>query len=216
MLLAALPLTANGKVDRQALSAAADPAAAEEAAVPLRPLTQAEEVVAGIFARLLGIPPIADPDADFFELGGHSLLATRALSLLRQAFGIDLELRALFDERTVSRLARRIAERTGSGGTPVLPGDLAVPPAVLAGGEAGMPLSFAQQRLWFLDRLLGASATYNIPAVFDLEGALRPEALGAALDEILRRHQVLRTVFRVEDGQPVQVVQPFKAQRSPP
>jgi amino acid adenylation domain-containing protein len=216
VFLAALPLTANGKVDRQALSAAADPGdAGSFAGAPLRPLTTVEETVAGIFAQLLGIPPIADPDADFFELGGHSLLATRALSQLRRAFGIDLELRALFDERTVSRLARRIAERTGSGGAPVLLGGLAVPPAAPVGGEAGMPLSFAQQRLWFLDRLLGASATYNLPWVFRLRGPLAPAALATALNEIARRHEPLRTVFRAAEGEPVQVVLPWEPQGLP-
>ncbi len=209
VLLAALPLTANGKVDRQALSAAA-PDLAAEAGAPLRPLTQAEEVVAGIFARLLGIPRLADPDADFFELGGHSLLATRALSLLRQAFGIDLELRALFDERTVSRLARRIAARAGSGAV-----SFAAAPHALPDGQERTPLSFAQQRLWFLDRLLGSAATYNIPWVFHLRGPLAPAALAAALNEIARRHEPLRTVYRAVEGEPVQVVLPWAARELP-
>ena len=212
VLLAALPLTANGKVDRQALSGAAgaDPEAAEVAGAPLRPLTQVEEVVAGIFAQLLGMPFIADPDADFFELGGHSLLATRALSRLRRAFGIDFELRTLFDERTVSRLARRIAERAGA--------DAATPDTALQvfpESDAGMPLSFAQQRLWFLDRLLGASATYNIPWVLHLHGPLAPAAIAAALDEIARRHEPLRTVYRGAEGEPAQVVLPWEPRELP-
>ncbi|HEU4556496.1 MAG TPA: amino acid adenylation domain-containing protein, partial [Longimicrobium sp.] len=138
----------------------------------------------------------------FFELGGHSLLATRVVSRVRDAFAIELPLRALFEGPTVAELAGRVEEMRRTG-LPVLP------PVVPAERTGALPLSFAQERLWFIDRLEPGSATYNLPAAVRLTGALDEAALERALGEIVRRHEALRTVFAEVDGAPVQVIAAF-------
>jgi amino acid adenylation domain-containing protein/non-ribosomal peptide synthase protein (TIGR01720 family) len=195
-----LPLTRNGKVDRRALpapDAGARPVRAYEA-----PRTPTEEVLAGVWAQVLRLERVGRDDP-FFELGGHSLLATRVVSRVRQLFACELPLRALFEAPTVAGLAARIDEavRTGSTGS-------AVPPLVPSGLDGPAPLSFAQERLWVLDQMEPGSAAYNIPAALRLRGALDVAALERALSEIVRRHQVLRSVFRAVDGRPVQTVMP--------
>src|SRR6185436_4005963 len=132
-------------------------------------------------------------DDDFFALGGHSLLATRVLSRVQNALGVVVPLRALFEGPTVAELAARVdALRQG--------GARALPPVVPVDRDRPLPLSFAQERLWFLDRLAGGSAQYNLPAALRLIGALDAAALERALGEIVRRHESLRTVFREVDG----------------
>ncbi|HSF41436.1 MAG TPA: amino acid adenylation domain-containing protein, partial [Thermoanaerobaculia bacterium] len=210
VFLESLPLTPNGKVDRRALQEIApssDPSAGwEEGYQP--PRTPVEEVLAGIWARVLGVPRVGVHD-DFFHLGGHSLLATQVASRVRQAFSVELPVRALFEDRTLSELARRIEEERlreqGIAGEPIGPR----PP----GDEA--PASFSQARLWFLDRLQPGSALYNIPAALSLDGPLAADVLARAVDEVLRRHEALRTTFRAVGGEPVQVVQPFRPRGLP-
>jgi len=198
VVLERLPLATNGKVDRRALPAP-DFAAGREAWAA--PRTPAEEILAGIFAEVLKVPRVGAHD-DFFALGGHSLLATRVIWRVREAFEVELPLRALFEGPTVSRLAERV-EALRHEGEPQLP-----PVIPVARGEAP-PLSFAQERLWFLDRLEPDSGFYNIPAPLRLGGALDVEALERTLGELLRRHESLRTSFPEMGGAPVQRIAPF-------
>jgi amino acid adenylation domain-containing protein len=193
-----LPLTPSGKVDRRALPAPDHAAGADGYVAPRTP---AEEVLAEIWAEMLRLERVGVEES-FFELGGHSLLATRVVSRVRQVFGVELPLRALFEGPTVAQLAGRVEEMRRAG-LPVLP------PVVPVDRDRPLPLSFAQERLWFLDRLEGGSAQYNIPAALRLAGALDAAALERSLGEIVRRHEMLRAVFREVDGSPVQVIVPF-------
>jgi amino acid adenylation domain-containing protein len=205
--LAALPLTPNGKLDRKALPA---PDVAEGAAGGAKeglfraPRGVFEELVAGIWGEALGGVEIGVED-NFFDLGGHSLLAMRVASRLRSALGFELPLRALFEAPTVAELARLLAAiaRGGQGGATAVPG---LPPITRqpVGGEA--PLSFAQRRLWFLDQLTPGSTAFSLLAPLDLTGPLDPAALAAALAEVMRRHEALRTVFVKRGGEPWQRV----------
>ncbi|WP_420126163.1 amino acid adenylation domain-containing protein [Longimicrobium sp.] len=193
-----IPLTPNGKLDVKALPAP-DLASAEEKYVA--PGTPAEEVLAGIWAEVLRLERVGVEDS-FFELGGHSLLATRVVSRVREVFAVELPLRALFEGPTVARLAARV-EELRQAELPVLP------PVVPVQRTAPLPLSFAQERLWFIDRLEPESTVYNIPVARRFAGALDARAFERALGEIVRRHEALRTVFREVDGSPVQVIAPF-------
>ncbi|HEX2252377.1 MAG TPA: condensation domain-containing protein, partial [Thermoanaerobaculia bacterium] len=189
VLLPELPLTPNGKVDRRALPAPEGRPAERELVAPRTPV---EAAVAEIWAELLRTGPLGIDD-DFFELGGHSLLATRVVSRLKERFAVDLPLRALFEAPTVAGLAALVAGLERSREEALVPGET---------GPA--PLSFGQQRLWFLDRLEPGSSAYNVPVAVRLTGALEVEPLRRALEEIVRRHAVLRTRFREIDGEPVQ------------
>ncbi|MEW5927747.1 MAG: non-ribosomal peptide synthase/polyketide synthase [Gemmatimonadota bacterium] len=197
VVLEALPLTGSGKVDRRALPA---PDSAGGAREYVAPRTPAEEVLAGIWGEVLHAERVGAED-DFFALGGHSLLATRVVSRVREAFGVELPLRALFEAPTVEGAAARIeALQADGGGTP------APPLVALPRDGRPLPLSFAQQRLWFIDRLEPGSAAYNMPFALRLRGPFDPAVLERAVTEIVRRHETLRTVFAVVDGGPVQVV----------
>jgi surfactin family lipopeptide synthetase A len=193
-----LPLSPNGKIDRKALPT---PDLASE--TPGEQLagsrTPEEEILVGICARVLGLECVS-PWANFFELGGHSLLATQVMSQVRDVFGVELPLRSLFESPTVVGLAEHVREarRTGSG--------LKSPPIVPVARDVEPPLSFAQQRLWFMDQLVPGSASYNIPFAFRLEGGLDTGALEESLAEIVRRHEALRTTFHLAGEQPVQRV----------
>jgi acyl carrier protein len=158
-----------------------------------------EARLAKIWAKLLGISP-PGRDESFFELGGHSLLATRLLSRLRQTFGVDLPLRAVFEAPTVSGLAALIDVAQASETAEELP--------LVRAGVTTAPLSFAQERLWFLDRLQPGSPLYNLPAVLRLTGALATGALQQSFTEIVRRHSVLRTTFIEEDDETLQSISP--------
>ncbi|HYR08202.1 MAG TPA: amino acid adenylation domain-containing protein, partial [Longimicrobium sp.] len=193
-----IPLTPNGKLDVKALPALDLASAGERYVAPRTPV---EEVLAEIWAEVLRLERVGVRDS-FFELGGHSLLATRVVSRIRAVFGVELPLRALFEGPTVAELAGRVEEMRRAG-LPVLP------PVVPTGRAGALPLSFAQERLWFLDRLEPGGTTYNIPAAWRGGGALDQAALERALGEVVRRHEALRTTFTEVDGSPVQVIAPF-------
>ncbi|HEV3049541.1 MAG TPA: amino acid adenylation domain-containing protein, partial [Longimicrobium sp.] len=193
-----LPLTANGKLDRRALP---EPEAVESESRPVAPRTPTEELLAQIWAEVLRVDSVGMND-DFFALGGHSLLATRLLARVQNALGVVLPLRALFEGPTVAALAQRV-EEIRRAGVPALP------PIVRVDRARPLPLSFSQERLWFLDRLEGGSASYNLPAALRLTGVLDAAALEQSLGEIVRRHEVLRTVFREVNGDAVQAIVPF-------
>ncbi|MGZ3457554.1 MAG: amino acid adenylation domain-containing protein, partial [Archangium sp.] len=198
VVLEALPLTSNGKVDRKAL-----PAPEAERLVEgtlAAPRTPAEELLAGIWARVLGVERVGIHD-DFFELGGHSLLATQVVARIRDTFQVEVPLSLLFAAPTVARLAERMEEaraRQGVRAAPLCPSDRNGP----------LPLSFAQQRLWFLDQLEPGGHAYNIPVALHMRGALDVRALQRGFDELVRRHESLRTSFGSEAGQPLQVISP--------
>jgi amino acid adenylation domain-containing protein len=194
--LAALPLTANGKVDRKALPA---PEATSDGEVAYRaPTGLVEETLCAIWAEVLRVPRVGVDD-NFFELGGHSLVATQVVARARTKLGVELEIRTLFEAPTIAGLAARIGAPKGADA----PHEPSIPRAARDGE---LPLSFAQERLWFLDQLEPESAAYNIPAAVRLVGRLDAAALEASLVEIVRRHEVLRTTFDAVRGRPVQIV----------
>jgi amino acid adenylation domain-containing protein len=196
--LQALPLNSSGKVDRRALPAPEYAAAADASVAPRTPV---EGVLAGIWAQVLRLERVGVHE-NFFELGGHSLLATRVTSRIREALQVEPPLRALFEAPTVAGLAERVeALRRAE-----LPPLSAVVPVERDGP---LPLSFAQDRLWFLYSLEPESPFYNIPTALRLTGALDVGALERAVGEIVRRHEALRTTFQERGGQVVQVIVPF-------
>ncbi|MFN6560839.1 MAG: amino acid adenylation domain-containing protein [Nostoc sp. ChiSLP01] len=194
VVLEALPLTPNGKVDRRALPAP------EQTQQPLSetfipPRTFVEEMVVNIWSKILGIEHIGIND-NFFELGGHSLLATMVIARLREAFGIELPLRCLFEAPTVASLSDRIGR---------IDQKLQAPPIQQVSRDRELPLSFAQQRLWFLDQLQPGNA-YNIPIGVRLFGVLNIVALEQSFQEVINRHEALRTVFTTVADRPIQVI----------
>ncbi len=202
--LDALPKSSSGKIDRRALQAIAAQEDGQPAA-PVRALrTPVEEIVAGAWAEVLGVERVG-PGESFFDLGGHSLLAGRVLARLRTVFGVDLPLQTFFREPTVDGLARRVEEARRAGGDPGLP---PIQRLSQEAREGPIPLSFAQQRLWFFDRLAPGSALYNMPVPMAIQGPLDVATLAAAVGEIVRRHESLRTVFTVEGDEPAQTVLP--------
>ncbi|HEU4557353.1 MAG TPA: condensation domain-containing protein, partial [Longimicrobium sp.] len=186
------------KLDRRALSAPDYTAGMDRYVAPRTPM---EEVLAGVFAEVLGLERVGVEES-FFELGGHSLLAMLVISWLRELFDVELPVRELFEGPTVAELAKAVEEMRRAE-LPVLP------PVVPVERTGALPLSFAQERLWFIDRLEPGSTTYNIPAAWRLRGALDVAVLERSLGEIVRRHETLRTVFGEVDGSPVQVIAPF-------
>ncbi|HEY2740310.1 MAG TPA: amino acid adenylation domain-containing protein, partial [Thermoanaerobaculia bacterium] len=200
--IAALPLTANGKVDRKWLAERAPRPGAQAASGSwLTRLTPAQELLAGLFAEVLGIEEVGG-EADFFALGGHSLLATQLMARVRAVFDIELPVRALFEQPTVAGLDQEIerVSRLGRG--------LIAPPIGRAPRDGALPLSFAQQRLWFIDHLAPGSAAYNVPLPLRIDGPLGVGLLAGALDAIVARHEALRTRFLVSAGKPAQVIDP--------
>ncbi|QSQ23762.1 amino acid adenylation domain-containing protein [Pyxidicoccus parkwayensis] len=199
--LEALPISSSGKVDRDALpepGAEHQPASANHVA----PRTPVETALAGMWMELLELERVGAHD-NFFELGGHSLLATQVISRIRARFGVELPLRTLFSAPTLEGLAAQVEAALGDASA-----STQAPAPRRAERTGSIPLSFAQQRLWFLDQLEPGTSHYNVPAGLRLEGALDTRALQLAFDELLRRHESLRTTFRAEQGEPVQVIAP--------
>ncbi|HKV13301.1 MAG TPA: amino acid adenylation domain-containing protein, partial [Thermoanaerobaculia bacterium] len=182
--LPALPWTASGKLDRRALAKIAPAATPEPSEAPRTPM---EEVLAGLWASVLGVERVGISD-NFFDLGGHSLLATQLVSRVREAFGVEIPLRILFEVPTVAALAARIA--AGGEGR-------VLPPVVPVPRDGFPPLSFAQERLWVLDQLEPGMVAYNLPTGLRLVGRLRPDVLARAFSAISCRHEALRTTFAV-------------------
>jgi amino acid adenylation domain-containing protein len=195
--LEALPRTPSGKLDRRALPAPPRPEAEGGAA----PRTPVEEVLAGIWAELLGVDRV-DRGADFFALGGHSLLAGRLVARVQEALGVEVPLRAVFEGTTLEAFARAVREAAEGGE------DGARAALVPAGRDGPLPLSSSQERLWFLDRLRPGNAAYHLPGAVRLCGALDEGALRRSMDELVGRHEALRTSFGVAEGRPVQRVHP--------
>ena len=196
VFLPALPLTSNGKLDRSALPAPTLSSPIEYVGAR----TPVEETVMQIWTELLGVDRISVDD-NFFDLGGHSLMATRVISRVRQSLGVELPVRVLFESPTIAKLAQRIniARRKESVAAPDL--------APAADGER--PLSFSQEGLWFVHELLPSSAAYNMPLVLRLDGPLDAERLRCCLNQVVGRHESLRTRFETVDRRPVQVVVPL-------
>ncbi|HXO18881.1 MAG TPA: amino acid adenylation domain-containing protein, partial [Thermoanaerobaculia bacterium] len=205
VVLPALPLLPNGKVDRKAL-----PAPEQEGAgaagydAPRGPM---EELLAGIWSELLRVGRVGIHDS-FFALGGHSLLATQVMSRVREVLGVEVPLRRLFEAPTVAGLAAQVeraqeAKAAGRGER-----RLAAPPLVRRQEEGHSPASFPQERLWFLDQLGVGGAAYHLPNALRLSGRLDRPALAAALNELVRRHESLRTTFSTAGADVVQVVAP--------
>ncbi|MEW6734140.1 MAG: amino acid adenylation domain-containing protein [Acidobacteriota bacterium] len=200
VVLAALPLTPSGKVNRRALPIpeVIRPELRENFIAARNPI---EEMIAAIWARVLGLENIGIND-NFFELGGHSLLATQIISRVREAFNLEIPLRSLFESPTVAGLAKRVEQSLGREQN-----QWTIPiPIISRTGE--LPLSFAQQRLWFFSQLESNNSFYNLPGVLRLIGLLNVAALQESINEIVRRHESLRTSFQTINGRPVQVIAP--------
>ncbi|NEO70809.1 amino acid adenylation domain-containing protein, partial [Moorena sp. SIO3H5] len=184
--LETLPLTPNGKVDKKALPAPEGVFTSVEEYVA--PRTPTEEIIANIFASVLGVPNVGIHD-NFFEIGGHSLLATQLISQLRLTFNREIPLRQVFESPTIAELEPKLTQLLTT------ENQLSLPPIQPRTDREKLPLSSAQERLWFLNQLEGISATYNIPAALKITGNLAINALEQALSEIINRHEVLRTRF---------------------
>lgn len=198
VMLDEMPLTATGKIDRRALPAPSQERTDLQAEF-VAPRNPAEEILAGIWSQILEVNQIGVHD-NFFEVGGHSLIATKLVSRIRDAFEVELPLRALFEQPTIAGLANVIEE------TRHKEQNLNIPPIRRVSREELLPLSFGQQRLWFLDQLTPGSSLYNIPDVLRLNGELNIPALELSIQEIVRRHESLRTTFLTTEGQPQQVI----------
>jgi len=196
--LDAMPLTPNGKIDRKALPA---PDFAQNAKAYVAPRTPDEQRMAAIWADVLKLERIGIHD-DFFELGGHSLLATQLVSRIAATFQVRVSLHEIFDAPSLIEMVHRVAPASAVDETPPQT------PAPL--GET-FPLSFAQQRLWLLDQFEGRNAAYNMPVTLRLKGELQREALQRALNDVVQRHDVLRTCFESLDDAPVQRILPRMA-----
>ena len=191
-----LPLTANGKLNKRAL-----PAPEYQDSDHYRaPTTPTEEILAAIYTHILGLQHVGINDS-FFDLGGDSLSAMRVIAAINTSLDADLTVRAMFDTPTVAQLATHIGKDACR----------RQPLVAAAARPERIPLSYAQNRLWFLDQFEGGVATYNMPTAFRISGALDVEALGAALDDVIARHESLRTIFPDIDGVPFQEVLPARA-----
>ncbi|MCP4662639.1 MAG: amino acid adenylation domain-containing protein, partial [bacterium] len=209
--LKALPLGPTGKVDRCALPAP-DPIRLQGEATFVAPQTPIEQLVAGIWCEVLAVDRVGVHD-HFFRLGGHSLLATKVFSRLNSALAAELPLTLIFNAPTLGELAAQVGERLGDrGGGPELIAAPEIRPrdrALFSGpGAEPLPLSFSQERLWLLDRLEPGSTAYNLPIAARLDGELEAAVLESCLNEVVRRHESLRTTFASRDGLPVQVIHP--------
>ncbi len=195
VVLEAMPLSPNGKINRSALP---EPELSrEDADAFVAPRNPVEEKLAEIWSEVLRLPQVSVHD-NFFRSGGHSLLATQVVSRIRKWARVEVPLRAMFEAPTIAELAVRVENLTGSAG--------GLPPIRRASRDRALPLSFAQRRLWFLNQLDPDSPHYNIPMALRLSGALDTDALTRALNEIIRRHEVLRSTYQLDSDSPVQVI----------
>ncbi|MEO6194632.1 MAG: amino acid adenylation domain-containing protein, partial [Thermoanaerobaculia bacterium] len=199
VLLDHLPLNHHGKVDRAALPEPEPMRLGAAAAPPRNPV---ERDLALLWREVLGVEEVGREDG-FFELGGHSLLATQLVSRVRDAFGVELPLRTIFETPTLAGVAAWIEQARSAASPPAI-----APPLRPVPRDRPLPLSFAQERLWFLDRLRPGDPTYNMPAALRARGELSPPLLEAILGEVVRRHEALRTTFQLRDGKPAQVIAP--------
>src|SRR6185295_9542188 len=199
VLLQAVPLTHNGKLDRNSLPIPARRAGGAIGA-PRNPL---EQKLAEIWAEVLGVEQVGVHD-NFFELGGHSLLATQVMARVTQAIGEEVPLRTLFENPTVGGLAANFRRWQSAAGTATLPRIEPVP------RDRPLALSYSQLRLWLLDRLAPGNVAYSIPTALRMVGSLAPAILAASLSEIVRRHETLRTTFFLDGDEPVQVIAPAR------
>jgi len=208
-----IPLTLHGKVDRKRLPSPPRPSLAADDAPPVSPRGGIEKQVAALFGRALGLDQV-ETSGDFFELGGDSLLAVQMLSRVQEAFGATVSIRSFFSGPTVAQVTRELEAQIGSTAAHRTQSAAARIErnrrlTVSEETEADtFPLSFAQQQLWLLDRLLEGRPVYNVWAAVRLRGTLDRPALERALQEIVRRHEVLRTRFAMDNGSPVQVIAP--------
>ena len=190
-----LPVTVNGKLDTRALPAPEYDGIGGGYRAPANAI---EEILAGIYAQVLGVDRVGVEDS-FFELGGDSLSAMRVIAAINTALDAGVSVRALFEAPTVAGLAPRIG--AGEGG---------LEPLTARPRPAVVPLSFAQSRLWFLDQLSGPSPVYNMAVALQLRGRLDADALGAALVDVVARQESLRTLFPAPGGIPQQLVIPVE------
>ncbi|HEY7414193.1 MAG TPA: amino acid adenylation domain-containing protein, partial [Ktedonobacteraceae bacterium] len=197
VLLDALPLTIHGKINRSALPAPVEDASQEMTGAQ----TLTEELLTTVWCELLGLATV-NRQENFFEIGGHSLLAGRLVARVHQLFQADISIEDVFESPTITQLAQVLEQRQLQ-----KQGIRQLPPVATSHRQAG-PLSFAQQRLWFLDQLEQEPVIHNIPLSFHLKGNLEIEVLERSLNEIIRRHEILRTTFQGQDGEPVQVIAP--------
>jgi amino acid adenylation domain-containing protein/non-ribosomal peptide synthase protein (TIGR01720 family) len=222
VVMDSLPLNASGKIDRRALAALPPPdlsrrELSEEYVPPSSPV---QEKLSAIWAQVLGIRPSGSGNGDgaqaavgiydnFFELGGHSLLATQLISRVREGFKVEIALRHIFDSPTIATFSEHVEIALSGGAGVEAPPIVAMRRDPVTGLPAEFPpLSFAQQRLWFLDQLEPGSPFYNLPDAVRLTGPLNEDLMEKSLNEVVRRHESLRTTFQVIDGKPVQVVVP--------
>jgi amino acid adenylation domain-containing protein len=194
-----LPRTLNGKIDRKALPTldSLQPVSGRESGS----LTPIEEIVAGIWCEVLRLP-VAGRSANFFNLGGHSLLVTQVVARVREHLGVELSIRSIFEAPTLEQFARVIQEQISTGRHCELPAITRV------SREGELPLSFSQQRMWFFEQLSSGTSAFNIASGVRLKGPLNVTALEQTFSEIIRRHEILRTLFRAVNTQPVQLIQP--------
>ncbi|AUB35489.1 Non-ribosomal peptide synthetase component F [Nostoc flagelliforme CCNUN1] len=198
VFLETLPLTPNGKVDRRSLPA---PESRSELEVSfIAPRTPTEQMLADIWTDVLGVEQVGIDD-NFFTLGGHSLLATQLISRVRSIFKVELPLRSLFEATTIASLSQYIQQWQQQL-------QQLAPPLLSVKRDTQLPLSFAQQRLWFFNQLEPSNAAYNMPGAVRLQGQLNVAALEQSLQEIIRRHEALRTNFTNLDGQAIQIIHP--------
>ncbi len=194
-----LPRTLNGKIDRKALPELDSLQA--EAELESASLTPIEEIVAGIWCEVLRLPAVSRT-GNFFNLGGHSLLVTQVLARVRQYLGVELPIRSLFEAPTLGQFAQVIQEQISAGRQSELPAITRV------SREGELPLSFAQQRMWFFEQLSSGTSAFNIASGVRLKGSLNVAALEQTFSEIVRRHEILRTLFLAVNTEPVQLIQP--------
>ncbi|TCP59054.1 amino acid adenylation domain-containing protein [Tumebacillus sp. BK434] len=194
--LDAMPLTPSGKIDRKALLALEIAPLQSVERTYVAPSSPLEEELCIVWSEVLQVEQVGVQD-NFFTLGGHSLLAMRVMSRVNSRFATHLSLRSFFEAPTIAELAAVIAEQEH---------EVVTPPIIPVPRNEHLPLSFAQERLWFLDQLHPDSVTYNIPVVLQIKGNLEPDVLCRCLEAVVKRHESLRTTFKIVDGQPKQII----------